>query len=296
MQAKQSTLLYLVLAVLGIVFLAPILSSFIQGGIASSMILLLMFLAIIGAVFLATGIIGVGSQYLAIPVSKSKLAGDSKKHLKLYAFFTILGIFFLGIFSLILYWNSHSAEVSRYLVSTPLATLLVFIIFFFGGIGFLTVGVCWLGRHYVKHKSLFTVFATIVILSLILLPFFYITMVAPFEDIYAYPLRSEIIRVTVVDTDPLILSIGVKAITSSDSRIDQAIIINSNNELVAETSLNDRERVEYNGFKGLALAVLPAGSEITLTLNFNATLPSGNYTVRLASWGANHGKSSFNMP
>ena len=111
-----------------------------------------------------------------------------------------------------------------------------------------------------------------------------------------FPLRSEITQVTVVDTSPLVLSVGVKAITSSDSKIEQAIVINSHNEIVAETSFDDRKWIEYGSFKGLALAVLPAGSETTVTLDFNTTLPSGCYLVRLSSWHDNHGDFPFTIP
>ena len=83
----------------------------------------------------------------------------------------------------------------------------------------------------------------------------------------------------------------MKAITSRDTRIEVAIVLNDDNELVAKTPLDDREWIE-----GLALAVLPAGSEIKLTLDFNNTLPAGNYLLRLTCWHQNHGSSSFTVP
>ena len=42
-------------------------------------------------------------------------------------------------------------------------------------------------------------------------------------------------------------------------------------------------------------SLLPAGSEITVTVDFNTTLPSGSYLVRLSSWDYNHGESFFTI-
>ena len=112
----------------------------------------------------------------------------------------------------------------------------------------------------------------------------------------SYAVRSEITQVTVVSSSPLILSINVKAITDYNSRIDGAIVLNSNSVLVAETSPSALEWFVSENFQGLALAMLPAGSEITLNLNFSSILPSGNYTVRLTGNDINHGSSSFTIP
>ena len=111
-----------------------------------------------------------------------------------------------------------------------------------------------------------------------------------------FPMRSEVTQVSVISTNPFILSVDFKAITSRDIRINGAIIINSNGNLVAQTDFNAREWIVVNDFHGLALAVLPTGSEITLTLNFYTTLASGNYFVRLYLWHTNHGSFLFTIP
>ena len=59
-------------------------------------------------------------------------------------------------------------------MSTPLAGLLLFVIFLFGGTAILTVGVGGILRRCFKHnQNLFTVLVAILIPSLVLLPFCY---------------------------------------------------------------------------------------------------------------------------
>ena len=67
--------------------------------------------------------------------------------------------------------------------------------------------------------------------------------------------------------------------------------MNGAGELVAKIPLDDSAWTE-----GYALAVLPAGSEISLTLTFDITLPPGSYRVRLTCWHENHGSSLFIIP
>jgi hypothetical protein len=157
-----------------------------------------------------------------------------------------------------------------------------------------TVGIVGSGRqHFKNHRKLFTAFVAI----LVPLAVFGVFFVASWHMIFIapmFPMRSEITQLIVVDNSPLILSLNLKAITSRDSRIDGAIVLNSNNVIVAE--IYKREWVVSKNWQGLALAILPAGSEITLTLDFNTTLPSGIYLVRPTCWGDNHGSSTFTIP
>jgi hypothetical protein len=221
-------------------------------------------------------------------LGKSKL----KKSTILYLSSAILGIILLALVLVGTYLDAIDAL--NILVSfSPTKLGFGFMI---GGIISLTVGIVGIGRQFFRSHGTFLQAFSIPLISLLL----FVTFIFAINSIYSsapmFPLRSEITQVTVVDTSPLVLSVDVKAITSSDSRIDQAIVINSNNELAAETSFDDREWIEYGGFKGLALAVLPEGSEIALTLNFNATLPSGDYLVSLVCWHTNHGSSLFTIP
>ena len=146
----------------------------------------------------------------------------------------------------------------------------------------LTIGIVGLGRQCFKNrKKLFTVLAILLVPPLIF-TCFVVGYSFAISSSLSPPLRSEIAQLTVVDTDPLILSVNVKAITSKDSIIDQAWVFNDNNTSVA-----------YCFNKG---SVLPAGSEITLNLNFNTSIPSGNYTLSFATWHVNHGSSPFTIP
>lgn len=169
-----------------------------------------------------------------------------------------------------------------------------------GGTVLLIAGLMGIGRQHFKTRGkLYTGLVVFVILIFIFYGVFgsvgMMILNAPM-----FPLRSEITQVTVVNTSPLILSLNVKAITSKDTRIDSALILSQNDNLVAEYYLEPIIVVDYykhtQTFVNQPICELPAGSEITLTLNFNTTLPSGNYTVRLSSWASNHGSSPFTIP
>jgi hypothetical protein len=222
-----------------------------------------------------------------IALGKSKL----KKSTMLYWSFAISGVVLIALILV----GAYLASVDSLSILALLSPTQLGIWFVFGCIVPLTTGTVGIIWHHLKnHRKLFTALAILLIppLTFFASIFACIIIIPPLS----FPMRSEITQVTVVDTSPLVLYVGVKAITSRDSRIDQAFVIDSDNELAAETSFNDREWFEHGNFKGLALAILPAGSEITLTLDFNTTLPSGSYLVRLSSWGDNHGDSTFTIP
>jgi hypothetical protein len=166
--------------------------------------------------------------------------------------------------------------------------------FMLGSIVLLTVGIVGIGRQYFNgHRRLFIVLASILVPPLIFFSLFYgcvsAVIMAPM-----FPLRSEITQVTVVDDNPLVLSLCVKAITSRDTRIDSAFILDSNDTLVA--SYWNEEIMVKGVYTFEPICVLPAGSEITVSVDFNTTLPSGGYLVRLSSWHDNHGESPFTIP
>ena len=210
-----------------------------------------------------------------------------------------------------LYWSSAILGtvlialviVGGYLAAADsLSILASFSLWYFGGffvlsgIVLLTIGIVGVGRQYLKnHRKLFTVLAILLVPPLIFGTFI-VAYTFAFHSAPMFPLRSEITQVNVVDDSPLVLSVGVKAITNRNSIIEEASVFNDNGTLVAQTSFDDREMFDLKIYKGLALAVLPAGSEITVTLNFGATLPSGVYTVGLSSWNVVHGSSPFTIP
>jgi hypothetical protein len=137
------------------------------------------FFSIVGIVFLIAGICGIGSQYFKnhqnLPSLPPNYAGEPRvKHVKFYGFIAVLGVLFLGMFPAIGYWNEHSTEVTEFFMHTPLAGLLMFIFFLFGGTGLFTVGVCGIVKQYFKNnQSLLTIIVAISIPSLILIPVLY---------------------------------------------------------------------------------------------------------------------------
>ena len=202
------------------------------------------------------------------------------KHSRLlFGFLAVLGIVFLTLVLAGLYLDYVDAVNILASLNSQLGLWFVL-----GGIISLTVGVIGMGRqHFKNHRNLFTALAVVLIPSLTLA----IMFVASVEIVvYApmFPIRSEITHVSVVSSNPLVLSVDVKAITSRDSPIECANIMDGDDDhLVAHCSVRP-------------FCELPAGSTKTLTLNFSYTYPSGNYIVRLIAWDHNHGSSPFTIP
>jgi hypothetical protein len=212
----------------------------------------------------------------------------------IYRFLIILGTAFLALVLLVAYLDSISALTSRALIEL----FIHFGIFFvFSGIVCLTAGIVGIKRQYFENHFL-SIYWIPLIASLI-----FVTFIFAYSTIASStpmsPMMSEITQVTVVDTNPLVLSVGVKALTSIDTHIGGATILNSTNSKVAQ--IYDMKELPDGSFQGGSIqggiwVELPYGSEIALTMNFNTTLPSGSYLVRLNSWGANQGSSLFTIP
>ncbi len=203
------------------------------------------------------------------------------KHSRLfYGLLAVLGIVFLTLCLVGIYLNAIDA------ISVFAALPSEFVLWFLSiGIFFMTVGIVGTGRQHLKsHKRLFTALAAVLVPVLTFAAMFFALTTIAVNTMFIFPMRSEIAQVTVVDTNPLILLVDVKALTSRDSMIVGASVMNSNDVIVAE--IFERVRV-----------LLPAGSEITLTLDFNTTLPSGNYVIRLyGGMQFNHGSAPFTVP
>jgi len=188
---RNPKLLYESITILGIAFLtvffpnpiffpAPNLFMLVSWSISSTMWLVIsVFFSIVGVVFLTAGICGIGSRYLKnrqnLSVLQANHAEEPRvKHIKLYRFIAVLGVAFLAVFFTIFHLGLESAEVTGFFMHTPLAGLVMFIVFLFGGTGFLTVGTCGIVRQYFKNnQSFFTVLVAISIPSLILVPVLY---------------------------------------------------------------------------------------------------------------------------
>jgi hypothetical protein len=205
-----------------------------------------------------------------------------KHSLTLYRLLAISGIVLLTLVLAGAYLDGADALSILTLLSPRSPNLGLW--FGLGGIVLLTVGMVGIIRRYCRyHRNLFTALAILLIPPLAFATFF-VGCTFAFLSAPMFPMRSEITQVTVVDNSPLVLSLDVKAITSRDSIIDGASVMNSNDVIVAE--IFERAR-----------ALLPAGSEITLTLDFNTTLPSGNYVIRLhGGMQYSHGSALFTVP
>ena len=206
------------------------------------------------------------------------------KHSKLlFGFITILGI----IFPILCLVGSYLYARDSVSILATFASQLGFW-FVLSGTGLFTVGILGLNwqnvqknrKRFITHYVLLIPLTTFVIVGFTSV---FIMLGAPISI-----QRSEITQVTVIDTNPLILSVDVKAITSRDSQIEGTFIINDDNGTL----------VTYMDPDEGPLAVLPSGSEISLTLNFDTTLTSGNYILILSSLSdhVGHGRSPFTIP
>lgn len=297
---KYSTLFYSLLTILGLVFLAHYLLSIFQGSIETTfaMVPILFFLSTIGPSFLIIGLSGIVGPYFKkskrLTSLQSKLLGKSMiKLTRMFGFIVVLAIVFLILILVGTYLDAGDTLNILTLFSATSPTKLGQWLML-GGIILITVGMVGIIRQYFKnHKNLLSALAILSIPPLTFTIFFvaynFTILSAPM-----FPIRSEITQVTVVDTNPLILSVDVKAITSRDTRIDSAFILDSSDTIVASYCNEEIMVKEVSTFE--PICILPAGSEINVTVDFNTTLPSGDYLVRLSSWGDNHGDSLFTIP
>jgi len=215
---------------------------------------------------------------LPILLGKLKL----KYSIIFYGTLVILGIVFLALVLEGAYLNWYKTSILLFLSGYSASNFGV--AFVLGGIMLLTIGIVGIGRQCFKnHKKLFTILAVLLVPTLTFASFV-VGYSFAISSSPTPPLRSEITQLTVVDTDPLILSVTMKAITNKDSLIDTAWVYNDNDDGASVAHCFNEE------------SVLPAGSEVTLNLNFNTTLPSGNYTLSFSTWHVNHDSSPFTIP
>jgi hypothetical protein len=213
---------------------------------------------------------------------------------RFYGLLAILGIIFLALVLAGAYLDGADS-LSILVLLSPMSPK-VGLWFVLGGIAFLTGGMVGIIRQYFRnHRKLFTALAVLLIPPLTFGTIVVGSVNAFFSALSMDPLRSEITQVTVVDANPLVLSVDVIAITSKNTWIESAVILNSNGSKVAQIPSEEVWKAEavYGYF---TLTKLPGGSEISLTLDFNTTLPSGDYLVKLTCWHNSHGSSPFTIP
>jgi hypothetical protein len=117
------------------------------------------------------------------------------------------------------------------------------------------------------------------------------------------PEKDELLieKVSVNTIDPLILTVGMKSLYNLDIEFDQGYIQDDNQTVIAQCprtvpygSVSDGRGHSVQHF---IVCILPANSEETVTLNFNTTLPSGNYRLTLQpSFGYSLHSDYFTIP
>jgi hypothetical protein len=116
-----------------------------------------------------------------------------------------------------------------------------------------------------------------------------------------FPYENEVsLEVSVNDVNPLVLSVNMKSLYYADIQFDHGYIQDGNQTVVAECprtvgfgSVSDGRGHSVPHF---IVCILPANSEKTVTLNFNTTLPSGNYRLALNIYGKAFYSNYFIIP
>jgi hypothetical protein len=213
-----------------------------------------------------------------------------KHYTLIFGFIATLGLAILTFFLTTVYLGrTYSAEILIIEALIPneffgkfWVPLLIF------GTGFLTVGLIGIERQRIKNKkTLFTVLTVALIPLLVFTLFLSVILVTTYPLFDSPPERMVITNVSVTATNPLILSLNAKSFYMAEIWFDNAYVKDYNQTTVAsiigkEVEVQKPNSSPYWTFQFAAR--LPAASEKILTLNFNTTLPSGEYSVWLQSY------------
>jgi len=203
----------------------------------------------------------------------------------LFGFLTVVGLVLVTILLTIVYWaNTCSEKILIVNALLPLPYQNYFAAFsLIGGTGFLTVGMLGIGRRYFKNHTV-KFFFTAVFVPLIILTSFSLLSFALYDPIHGVPERMTITQASVDRADPLTVSLRMKSFYSNTIYFEEACIMDDNQTTLASIeaywiTVEDGESLPYQTPQ--YVGKLPGGSDEILTLNFNTTLPSGIYAVRL---------------
>ncbi len=216
----------------------------------------------------------------------------------LFAFLTILGTVFVATFIAVLYsyyylFQPFPFEPSTYLRDGFAGFLLV------GGTVLLIVGMLGIGRpHFKNHKRLFTVLTVVLVPLLVFTLIFQVSFYAPLIpggfDPYE---RMTVTQVSVDSANPLTLTVSAQSMYSHDITIVAASVEDNDQcrfaYIEGKWDPPDSEGMSHTFY---ALGELPAGSEKTFALNFNKTLPAGNYRVGLVTRHSVYYSPYFTIP
>ena len=220
-----------------------------------------------------------------------------KRSTLIFGFIAALGLSFLTFLLAVVYLTrTCSAEILTINALIPQKTLgILWTVFLVVGTIFLASGILGIGRQRIKNKrTLFSVLTIALTPLLVYVLFFSMFAATIYPGLSEAPEKMAITHVSVTSTNPLILSLNAKSFYSMEIYFDYAYVKDSNQTDVASiigemvevknSTVNPSNWPGYPYWTFQFVARLPAASEKTLTLNFNATLPSGEYTVWLHSY------------
>jgi hypothetical protein len=215
----------------------------------------------------------------------------------IFGLIAALGLALLTFFLTAVYLaRTYSSEILIIEALVPSSILGNFwVLFLIVGTGFLIVGILGIGRQRIKNKrTLFTVLTAALTPIIVFTLFLSVVLVTTYPGLSAPSERMAITSVSVTATNPLILSLNAKSFYMAEIWFDNAYIKDRNQTTVAsiigemvevQNSTNNPANWPGHSYWTFQYAArLPAASDKVLTLDFNTTLPSGEYSVWLHSY------------
>ncbi len=208
----------------------------------------------------------------------------------IFGFITALGLTILTFFFTAVYLaRTYSSGILMIEALIPSSILGHFwVLFLISGTSFLMVGILGIGRQRLKSKrTFFTVLTVALTPILVFALFFSVGLATTYPVLCDPPEKMALTNVSLIGTNPLILSLDAKSFYMADIWFDN-VYVKDCNQTIAASIIGEMVEVQkpnstpYWTFQ--FAAQLPAASEKTLTLNFNTTLPPGEYIVWLHSY------------
>ncbi len=208
----------------------------------------------------------------------------------IFGFIAALGLVILTFFLTAVYLaRTYSSGILAIEALIPSSIFGHFwVLFLISGTGFLMLGILGIGRQRLKNKrTLFTVLTVALTPILVIALFFSLILATTYPVLCDPPEKMAITNVLVTATSPLILSLDAKSFYMAEIWFDNAYVKDCNQTTVASIigEMVEVQKPNASPYWTFHYAArLPAASEKILTLNFNTTLPSGEYSVWLHSY------------
>ncbi len=221
----------------------------------------------------------------------------------LFGILAVLGAVLIGIFFIVFYWEqTWSAKLlsvqillgDSYLDWARLDSFFFFTII--AGTALLVVGtIGTIMQSHKKHRTVFAILTVVLIPLLILGTLFSSSLVLSSQQTE----KLAITNFRVDSTNPLTFLVDAKSFYYYEIDFDRAFVKAYNQTIVAQINSDWVESTELDGMGHHYMTMnflyrLPPGDEQTLIFDFNTTLPSGNYTFWLSTYGQG-GFVSFNF-